>query len=203
MFKFVFFALFLLFINPLGVFSQHVVVSPMHDAVPTPLPATILDGDTVSIRNLNPVYVVANRVFPNTDEAMKYYILRRDVKVAYPYAIMAEATFKQCEETMQTMTSESDKRRYLKEMQGKMMAQYKEELKKMTINQGKILIKLINRQTGTTSYAMVKELRGSLTAFMWQSVARIFGNNMKDTYDPDNEDKEIENIVQLIETGAI
>lgn len=171
--------------------------------VNTGLPATIINGDTVSIRNLYPVYVVANRVFANTDEAFKYYLLKRDVKIAYPYAIMAEATFKQCEETMQTMTSESEKRHYLKEMQKQMMAQYKEELKKMTVNQGKILIKLIYRQTGTTSYEMVKELRGSLTAFMWQEVAGLFGNNMKATYDPDNEDKDIENIVQLIETGAI
>ena len=65
------------------------------------------------------------------------------------------------------------------------------------------LIKLINRQTGATSYDLVKELRGSLTAFMWQTVACLFGNNLKDTYDPQTEDKEIENIIGLIETGAI
>jgi hypothetical protein len=134
---------------------------------------------------------------------MKYYMLRRDVKVAYPYAIMAEATFKQCEQTMQGMTSESEKRKYLKQMEKIMMDQYKEDLKNMTVNQGRILIKLINRQTGTTSYDMVKELKGSLSAFMWQTVARLFGNNLKDTYDPETEDREVENIIQLIEVGAI
>lgn len=203
MFRLALYTLILLFIKPLGAISQLMPITPAKPQVNTGLPATIINGDTVSIRNLYPVYVVSNRVFANTDEAFKYYLLKRDVKIAYPYAIMAEATFKQCEETMQTMSSESDKRHYLKEMQKQMMAQYKEELKKMTVTQGKILIKLIYRQTGSTSYDMVKELRGSLTAFMWQTVAGLFGNDMKATYDPDNEDKDIENIVQLIETGAI
>jgi hypothetical protein len=104
---------------------------------------------------------------------------------------------------MQGMTSESEKRKYLKQMEKIMMDQYKEDLKNMTVNQGRILIKLINRQTGTTSYDMVKELKGSLSAFMWQTVARLFGNNLKDTYDPETEDREVENIIQLIEVGAI
>jgi len=181
--------------------------NPIASARPVPLYAknlaTLINGDTVAIFDLNPVVVVANRVFHNVDDAVKYYMLRRDVKVAYPYAIMAEATFRQCEATMQSMTSESDKRHYLKQMESVMMGQYKENLKNMTINQGRILIKLINRQTGTTSYEMVKELRGSLSAFMWQTVARIFGNNLKDTYDPQTEDREIENIILLIETGQI
>jgi hypothetical protein len=195
--------LLLLFFEPFKAESQSAIASNYPVPLYTKIPATLLDGDTVAIFNLNPVVVVSERIFPNVNDAMKYYILRRDVKVAYPYAIMAEATFKQCEETMQTMTSESEKRRYLKEMEKQMMDQYKDDLKNMTVNQGRILIKLINRETGTTSYEMVKELRGSLSAFMWQTVARVFGNNLKDIYDPETEDKEVENIIQLIEVGAI
>jgi len=166
-------------------------------------PATVIDGDTVAMLNLRPVLVLAQRTFKTTEEAIRYYKLCRDVKTAYPYAIMAEATFRQCEQTMQTMTSESDKKEYLKQMESQMMAQYKEDLKSLTINQGRILIKLINRETGTTSYEMVKELKGSLSAFMWQTVARLFGNSLKDTYDPETEDREIENIIQMIEMGTI
>lgn len=167
------------------------------------VPAIIVNGDTEITIPLNPVIVSSQRIFRTTDDAIKYYTLCRDVKVAYPYAIMAEATFRQCEQTMQTMGSESEKRRYLKDMETQMMAQYKEDLKNLTINQGRILIKLINRETGTTSYEMVKELRGSLSAFMWQTVARVFGNSLKDTYDPQTEDREIENIIQLIDAGQI
>jgi hypothetical protein len=83
------------------------------------------------------------------------------------------------------------------------MKQYSDELKGLTVNQGKILIKLIDRETGNSSYEMVKELKGSFSAFMWQTVARLFGDNLKSTYDPDEEDRDIENIIGLIETGAI
>ncbi|HTA26378.1 MAG TPA: DUF4294 domain-containing protein [Bacteroidia bacterium] len=193
----------LLFFMPLAMMAQVASIGPVPVPLDVKLPASVIDGDTVPIITIRPVIVVSERNFADINEAMKYYMLRRDVKVAYPYAVMAEATFKQCEETMQTMTSESDKKKYLKETEKIMMAQYKEELKSLTVNQGRILIKLINRQTGTTSYEMVKELRGSLSAFMWQTVARIFGNNLKDTYDPETEDKEIENIIGLIETGTI
>jgi hypothetical protein len=203
MFKWILASLILLLVNPFWGRAQP--AAPVPSAIPLyeKIPATLMDGDTVALFNLNPVVVIADRVFLNTEDAMKYYLLRRDVKVAYPYAIMAEATFKQCQETMQTMTSAADKRRYLKQMEKLMMDQYKEDLKNMTINQGRILIKLINRETGTTSYEMVKELRGTLTAFMWQTVARIFGNNLKDTYDPETEDRDIEGIIQLIEMGQI
>jgi Domain of unknown function (DUF4294) len=183
--------------------AQRAVITPPPLSVNEKTQATLINGDTVALYNLNTVYVLAQREFRSPEEAIKYYTLCRDVKIAYPYAIMAEATFRQCEETMQSMTSESEKRRYLKEMESKMMGQYKEDLKNLTINQGRILIKLINRETGTTSYEMVKDLRGSLSAFMWQTVARLFGNSLKDTYDPETEDKEIENIIQMIEMGTI
>ena len=192
-----------LFFMPLTGTAQFSVIASPPLPLQGKLPASIIDGDTVPMMTLNTVTVMADRKFTDVATAMKYCMLKRDVKVAYPYAVMAEATFKQCEETMQTMTTESEKKKYLKETEKQMMDQYKEELKSMTVNQGRILIKLINRQTGTTSYEMVKELKGSLSAFMWQTVARIFGNNLKDTYDPETEDKEIENIIGLIETGAI
>jgi hypothetical protein len=202
--KLVLFILTILVIKPCGLRSQ-TAIKPSQASIPLyeKTPATIINGDTVAIFYLDPVIVASNRAFINIQEAMKYYTLKRDVKVAYPYAIMAEATFRQCQATLETMTSESDKKRYLKQMETIMTDQYKEDLKNMTVNQGRILIKLINRETGTTSYEMVKELKGTLTAFMWQTVARLFGNNLKDTYDPETEDKEIENIIQQIEVGAI
>jgi len=203
MFRWIFLAGIIIFAKPFKVIAQTVVMPSPSNSVCEKAQATIINGDTVALYNLNTVLVLAQRTFGSQEEAIKYYTLCRDVKIAYPYAIMAEATFRQCEETMQSMSSESEKRQYLKEMESKMMAQYKDNLKNLTINQGRILIKLINRETGTTSYEMVKDLRGSLSAFMWQTVARLFGNSLKDTYDPETEDKEIENIIQMIEMGAI
>ena len=200
----VFISLLIFMALPLGVMSQQVIRRSLPVPLYSTLPATVLsDGDTVGVCNLNTVVVVSDRKFTDNKEAMKYYILRHRVKVVYPYAILAAATFRQCEATLQTMNSESERKEYLKKMDAQLKDQYKEDLKKLSPEEGLILMKLINRETGTTTYDMVKELRGSLSAFMWQSVARVFGGNMKETYDPDGDDKEIENIVQLIETGAI
>jgi hypothetical protein len=186
-------------------FPQIKAPPPNHGlkSIPLQTPATILDGDTVALFELPPVTVASLRVFANNEEALKYYRLRYDVKVAYPYAVLAETTFKECEAKLATMDKGSEKRRYLKEVEKQMCDEYKKDLKSMSEEQGRILIKLINRETGSTSYEMVKDLKGSLTAFMWQTVAGLFGNNMKDTYDPEGKDKDIEGIIRLIEMGDI
>jgi hypothetical protein len=167
------------------------------------LPATVINRDTIGIVDMCEVLVVGHRTFANCTDAANYYILEQNVKAVYPYAVMAQATFQQCEQTMSTMTDKREKKKYLKLVEKQLMDQYEEELKGLTVSQGKLLIKLIDRQTGTTSYEMVKEMKGSLSAFMWQTVASLFGNSMKDTYDPEGEDKDIENIIHLIEQGVI
>ena len=85
----------------------------------------------------------------------------------------------------------------------KLQSEFEGELKKLTIKQGIILVKLIDRETGNTSYELVKQLRGSFSAFLWQSLARLFGSNLKLEYDPYGEDKLIEEIVVMIEQGVI
>ena len=80
---------------------------------------------------------------------------------------------------------------------------FERDLKQLTITQGRILIKLIDRETGNTSYALVKELRGSLQAFFWQGLARLFGTNLKTEFDAAGEDAAIESIVQQIERGQL
>lgn len=171
--------------------------------LPVELPAIIVNGDTIPVVDLAGVVIVADRQFKSYHAALNYYMLKRDVQVAYPYALMAGATFRQCEEALKTMGDESDKKHYVKTVEKQLMKQYTAELKSLTVTQGKILIKLIDRETGNTSYEMVKELKGSFCAFMWQAVARIFGNNLKSEYDGLNEDREIENIIGLIDTGVI
>ncbi|WP_418165095.1 DUF4294 domain-containing protein, partial [Alistipes ihumii] len=76
-------------------------------------------------------------------------------------------------------------------------------LKKMTLSQGKLLIKLIDRETDQTSYELVKELRGGFRAFFWQSIARLFGANLKDTYDKEGEDMMVEELIRLYEAGLL
>jgi hypothetical protein len=171
--------------------------------LPLQLPAVVINGDTTAIIYMDEITVIGNRIFRNYNEAVRYYTLEQNVKTVYPFAVLAEATFEQCEATIKNMSSEADKKEYIKTTEKQLMKQYSDEMKNLTVTQGKILIKLIDRQTGKTSYEMVKELRGSFSAFMWQTVACLFGNNLKSTYDEAGEDKDIENIIHLIEIGAI
>ena len=89
----------------------------------------------------------------------------------------------------------------MKVAEKELQSQFGDELKKLSMNQGRILIKLIDRQTGNTSYDLVKQLRGSFSAFMWQGVARLFGSNLKSEYDGSGEDYLIEVAIKQIELG--
>ena len=99
----------------------------------------------------------------------------------------------------------SERKRMMKEAEDELTSQYTEELKKLNFSQGAILIRLIDRETGNTSYQVVRELRGRLRAFFYQGFARLWGYNLKSEYDPHNnpEDDNIETIVTLLERGQI
>ncbi len=127
--------------------------------------------------------------------------LKYNVKVVYPYAILASSKLKEYERVLKTLPSETERKNYMKMAEDELQAQFGPELKKLSFNQGKILIKLIDRETGNTSYDLVKQLRGSFSAFMWQSLARLFGSNLKSEYDPTGEDKLIEVAISQIESG--
>ena len=99
------------------------------------------------------------------------------------------------------MPNESTRKAYMKTVEKELKAEFEELLKDLSMTQGKILLKLIDRETGNTSYELVKDLRGGFQAFMWQSVARLFGSNMKSEYDPNGEDVMIERAIKLVEAG--
>jgi hypothetical protein len=110
---------------------------------------------------------------------------------------------KDYETQMDKLSSDSEKRTLMKKAEKELQDQFEEQVKNMTFSQGKILIKLIDRQTDKTAYALVKEFRGNIRAIFWGSLARIFGINLNTEYDAEGSDKEIEQIIQLIEMGII
>ena len=99
------------------------------------------------------------------------------------------------------MPDEKLKKAYLRVCEKDLKHEFEDELKELSINQGRVLMKLIDRETGKTTYEIVKEMRGGFEACMWQAVARIFGNNMKDDYDANIEDIMIERAVKIVESG--
>ncbi|MCK5839827.1 MAG: DUF4294 domain-containing protein [Bacteroidales bacterium] len=165
--------------------------------------ARVVDGDTLIIMNLPTVYITGTMIFKNKRKAKKYSRLVYNVKKAYPYAYLAGIKLEKYNDILASVTDQKERKKILKQAEKELLDEYGDELKKLTFSQGKILLKLIDRQSGNTSYELVADLRGKFSAFFWQSLARIFSYNLKVAYDPEGEDKEIEQIVQMIEHGEI
>lgn len=165
---------------------------------------SIVSGeDTIPVFHLYPVYVFAQRKFKNEDDRQQYTRLVRDVKKTYPYAKMIAESIIETYEYMQTIPDEKGRQKHLEEVQKYMMERYKPEMKKMTRTQGKILMKLVDRQCGASTYDVVKALLGSFKAGVYNVFAGLFGNSLKVKYDPKGEDAEIEAIVLQIEQGTV
>lgn len=165
--------------------------------------AEIIDGDTVPVKYLPYVTIVEERRFISENERKRWERLKYNVKKVYPYAKLAGQLLDKYQVQLDTVTSERQRRKYFKKIEEELKAEFDDDLRSMTSTQGRILIKLIDRETGDSSYEIVQEFRGNLSAFFWQGLSRMFGQDLKSRYDPYGEDAEIENIIHLIEAGAI
>jgi len=159
----------------------------------------IIDGDTIPYQYISVINIYAERKFKNRRAFEKYSKLRRDVLKVWPYAKITEKKFNDLAIQLGMTNDERVKKALINKTEKEIKARFEGELKNLTINQGRILIKLIDRQTGNTSYVLLEELKGNLSAFFWQSLARLFGHNLKAHYDPNGEDAEIEKIIKTIE----
>lgn len=168
------------------------------------LPGIIVDGDTLALIHLQKVYIFPKLKFASDEDYKRYRKLVRDVKKVYPYAQLAKRTFHDVQATMDTLPKRQQKK-YINEKEDELVAMYLDELKSMTVRQGEILVKLVNREMDKTPYQIIKMLKGGFAATMWQGVAKVFGENLKDTYDVESrtEDFLIERIVIQIEQGVI
>ncbi len=163
----------------------------------------IVDGDTIPNVTLKEVVIFPKLVFKNKRQSKKYKKLVRDVARAYPYAIYAKIRLDEMEADFIQLKTEKERKKYVKEVEKELMSEFGSELKKLTITQGRILLKLLDRETGDTSYELLKELRGGVSAVFWQTIARLFGSDLKSQYDPYGEDVLIERVVQMIEAGQV
>ena len=167
------------------------------------LPVKIIDGDTIPYVRLHEVEVYALKIPKSHKGRKKLTKLVKNVKRVYPYAKMAGIQLNRYDEELQQAKNDRERKKIMKKAEKEIKERYGGELRKMNFSQGKILIKLIDRETGETSYNLVQELRGNFTAFFYQAFARIWGYNLKTNYDPEGEDKQIETIVKMIERGQI
>ncbi|NDW19879.1 DUF4294 domain-containing protein [Dysgonomonas sp. 216] len=165
--------------------------------------AEITGNDTILRGYLPDVIVFGPLKFKNEKERIAYSKLVRDVKRTLPYAKDVANNIIESYEIMMTLETEKERQKFLEEVQKFIMDKYKPQMKKLTKNQGKILVKLIDRECNVSSYDIVKSLVGGLKAGFYNTFAKLFGNNLKTRYDPEGEDKMIERIATLIEQGSI
>ncbi len=163
----------------------------------------VIDGDTVIHVGLRQIIIRPPFRFKSRKQYRRYSRLVRYVKKVYPYSLIVSEQLSDIHSHLDDYKTEKEKKAYLKKKEQELKDEFEGKLRKLTYTQGRILVKLINRETGYTTYAIVKELKGSLNAFFWQSVARLFGNNLKMEYDPQGDDKMIEDIVIRIENGEL
>ena len=161
----------------------------------------IVDGDTMALVNLKEVIILPPHEFHSKKEVLKYAKLVRNVKKVLPYAKIARTKLLLIESEVEKISTEAERKEFIKHAEKSLKEDFQDEITNLTMSQGRILIKLIDRETGNTSYALIKELKGSFSAFLYQSIARLFGENLKDEYDAKGDDKLIEEIVIRIENG--
>lgn len=189
-----------------SVFSQEDTLDSLSEAdklrAGTTVTAVVIGNDTVPVVNLPVFRVMDVRNFKNKKEEKNYYRLKRDVMKVYPYAKLAGEKLRLYNDTLLKIPNDKLRRKFLKKIEQELKDEFTDDMEKMGYTQGRILIRLIDRETGNTSYHLVEELRGTFSAFFWQSIARLFGHNLKTRYNPkEGEDKTIEEIVLLIESG--
>lgn len=192
------------FFNVLEVVAQQKVVESdkaINDSMV--VVARIQNQDTIPIVQLPEVGVSTWRLPDNRRDLRRYNRLIYHVKKVYPYAKLAGIKLNEYENQLQSTQSDKERRRIMKQAEKEINEQFGQELKDLTFTQGKILIKLIDRETSETSFTLLKELRGGVTAFFYQGFARIWGYNLKTEYDPQGEDSMIELIIHMIETGQL
>ena len=167
---------------------------------PPPEDYFVIEGDTIihSEIELKEVVLFQPLRFENYDEAKRYVILRERTYRVYPFAKIAADRLEILTTRLDQIRSKRRKREYLKRLEDFIYNEFEKELKKLSRSQGRILIKLVHRQTGETTHNLVKELRNGWRAFIYQTTASLFKLSLKDNYDPDTvyEDYLIEDILQ-------
>ena len=160
----------------------------------------MIEGDSLPSYGipLKEVVVFQPLRFKDREELNRYLILRRRVLRVYPYAKLAAERLTVLNERLDQMDSKRGKKKYMKRLEDFVYKEFEEELKKLSKSQGKILIRLVHRQTGSTTYDLVKELRNGWKAFFYQTTASLFSLSLKEEYDPAEllEDYLIEDIPQ-------
>ena len=166
-------------------------------------PMCVYHGDTIPYVKLPTVYIFKPLKFKNRREMAKYYKLIRDVKKVLPISKEINRAIIETYEYLQTIPTQKERQKHLKAVEKGLKEQYTPRMKKLSFAQGKLLIKLVDRQTHSTSYELVKAFMGPFKAGFYQTFAALFGASLKKQYDPTGDDALTERVILLVESGQL
>jgi hypothetical protein len=167
------------------------------------VPKVNRDGESLPEIEIKEVNVFGTLRPESRFQAWRYERTVYNVKRVYPYALIVRQKLEQVNDDLKKIPDDKGRKEYLKNFEKEVFSDYEGDMRSMTITQGRILIKLIDRETENTSYDLIKEYKGSFSAVFWQAIARIFGSNLKSEYDPMGDDILIERIIYEIESGRL
>jgi hypothetical protein len=167
------------------------------------IPRVTRDGVTLPEIEIEDAVITGRRNFGERFQAWRHQRLVYNVRRVYPYSLVVRDRLYEVNRYLENVPDEKKRKEYLRKLEKEVFAEYEDDMRKMTITQGRILIKLIDRETSNTSYDLIKQYRSGVTAGFWQGIARIFGTNLKDKYDPAGDDYIIERIIHEIEMGRL
>lgn len=165
----------------------------------------VINGDTVFVAELPPIFKFdqIKRTRRQSKDWRRYRRLVYNFKVVYPYALQGREIIREADSVLATNDfSEREREQYLNEYQKRLFKKFEKPLRNMTISQGRLLMKLVDREMGRPSFYIIREYRGRLSAGFWQTIARIFGNDLKKPYDKFGEDRPVEDLVMLYQAGG-
>ena len=167
------------------------------------VPVCVYQGDTIPSITLKNIYIYPKLRFKNKRQEKYYYKLVRDVKKTLPLAKEIKQIVIETYEFLETLPDEKSKNRHIKLVEKGLKEQYTPKMKKLTFSQGKLLIKLVNRECNQSSYQLVKAFMGPFKAGFYQTFAAVFGASLKKEYQPQDEDQMVERIIILVENGQL
>ena len=167
------------------------------------VPVCVYNGDTIPCVDLPSVYIFKPMVFRSERDRMNYYRLVRNVKKVYPISREINRTIIETYEYLQTLPNEKARQKHIKKVEKGLKEQYTPRMKRLSYTQGKLLIKLVDRQSNQSSFELVKAFMGPFKAGFYQTFAALFGASLKKEYDPQGEDKLTERVVLLVERGQL
>lgn len=160
------------------------------------------NGDTIYIDNIRPARVYSRLPKQKGREWRKYYRLVHNFSKSYPYALVARKLVQKADSTIAADNLKRVKRdQFINSIQKELFDVFESQMRNMTVSQGALLMRLIDREVGKSSYNIIRDYKSGIAARFWQGIARIFGTDLKKPYDPEGDDKLTEELVQIWESG--